>query len=181
VIAVDPSGGQVVWKHPYKNSNGNHCVTPLYKDGMLYVTSGYGKGAVGLQLAEDGRSVKQVWEEKRQDTCHGGIVLVDGFVYGSSQRNSSGWVCAEFDTGKVAWQDKCVGKGGSVIYADDMLYCYAEDGTVGLVKASGKACEVVSRFKVTQGSGEHWAHPAISGGRLYIRHGDALMCYGIRE
>ena len=48
-----------------------------------------------------------------------------------------------------------VGKGGSVIYADGMLYCYAEDGTLGLLKASPKSCEVVSKFKITQGAGEH--------------------------
>jgi outer membrane protein assembly factor BamB len=180
VIAVDPASGEVVWRHPYKNSNGNHPDSPIYQGGMLYVTSGYGKGAVGLKLVEGGRGVKQVWEQSRQDPVHGNAVLVDGFVYGSSHQRSSGWVCVEFATGRLAWEDKCVGKGGSAVYADGMLYCYAEDGTVGLVKPSGGACEVVSRFKVTGGTGDHWAHPTISGGRLYIRHGDALMCYDIK-
>jgi outer membrane protein assembly factor BamB len=181
VIAVDPAGGQIVWRHPYKNSNGNHPITPIYHDGLLYVTSGYGKGAVGLRLAPDGNSVKQIWEQPKQDTLHGNVVLEGGCVFGSSHQNSPGWVCVELATGALAWEDRCVGKGGSVSYADGMLYCYAEDGTLGLVKPSGKACEVVSRFKITQGTGEHWAHPTISGGRLYIRHGDALMCYDIRR
>ena len=33
--------------------------------------------------------------------------------------------------------------------------------------------------RIKKGSGEHWAHPVIKNGRLYIRHGDALMVYHI--
>jgi len=77
------------------------------------------------------------------------------------------------------WQDAGVGKGGSVIYADGMLYCYSEDGNVGLVRPSPEKCQVVSTFKVTQGDGDHWAHPVVSHGLLFIRHGNALLCYKI--
>jgi hypothetical protein len=61
-----------------------------------------------------------------------------------------------------------------------MLYCYGESGMVGLVKPTPTGYEMVSSFKITKGTDEHWAHPAISNGRLYIRHGDALMVYDIR-
>ena len=81
--------------------------------------------------------------------------------------------------GKVAFSDKLVGKG-SVIYADGMLYGYGENGKVGLIKIRPDGYELVSSFKVREGSTEHWAHPAISDGRLYIRHGDTLMCYDIK-
>ena len=67
----------------------------------------------------------------------------------------------------------------SVIYADGLLYCYAEDGALGLVKASPERCEVVSSFKVPLGDGPHWTHPVVADGRLYVRHGDVLMCYDI--
>ena len=39
---------------------------------------------------------------------------------------------------------------------------------------------VVSRFEVTRGKGQHWAHPVIADGVLYIRHGDVLMAFDIR-
>jgi len=39
----------------------------------------------------------------------------------------------------------------------------------------------VSSFKITKGKGKFWAHPSISAGRLYIRHGDYLMAYDIKE
>jgi len=51
---------------------------------------------------------------------------------------------------------------------------------VGLVKIKPTGYEMVSSFKITKGAKEHWGHPAISDGRLYIRHGNALMCYDIK-
>jgi len=39
---------------------------------------------------------------------------------------------------------------------------------------------VVSSFKITEGDGQHWAHPAIFDGKLYIRHGDVLLIYNIK-
>jgi len=171
VVAFSPDDGKVIWQLPYKSPRGNHPITPIYHEGLLYVASGYGKGAIGLEIADDGRSVKQLWEQRRQDPVHG---------HASSHQSSSGkWSCVELKTGKLAWEAAGVGRGGSVIYADGMLYCYAEYGIVGLVRPSPEKCQVVSTFKVPQGNGSHWAHPTVAGGRLYVRHGDALMCYDI--
>jgi outer membrane protein assembly factor BamB len=180
VAAFSPDDGRVLWQHPYENFRQNHCVTPLYYDGLLYVTSGYGKGAIGLKLADDGLSVKEVWQQTKQDPAHGQAVLVDGYVYASSHQSIGGkWSCVEFKTGKLMWQDASVGKGGSVIYADGMLYCYSEDGVVGLVRPSPEKCQVLGKFKVPEGDGSHWAHPVVAAGRLFIRHGNALMCYDV--
>ena len=179
VVAFSPTDGKLLWQHPYENFRGNHPVTPIYHEGFLYVTSGYGKGAIGLAIADDGLSVKQLWEQPGQDPCHGQAVLLDGHVYASSHKTSGKWSCLELKTGKLTWGAAGVGRGGSVIYADGMLYCYSEDGNVGLVRPSVESCQVVSMFKVPLGDGSHWAHPVVAGGRLYIRHGDALMCYDV--
>jgi outer membrane protein assembly factor BamB len=180
VLAFSAADGQLVWQHPYQNPRQNHPVMPIYQDGILYVTSGYGKGAIALALAADGSGVTPLWEQRRQDPVHGQAVLVDGYVYASSHQSAAGkWTCVEMKTGQLAWEDAGVGAGGSVIFADGMLYCYAEDGTLGLVRPSPKRCEVVSSFKVPQGDGPHWAHPVVANGRLYVRHGDVLRCYDI--
>jgi hypothetical protein len=34
-------------------------------------------------------------------------------------------------------------------------------------------------IRITAGKGKHWAHPSISDGLLYIRHGDVMMVYDI--
>jgi len=67
-----------------------------------------------------------------------------------------------------------------VIFADGMMYCYSERGTMNLVKPNPERFELVSSFGVTLGTGTHWAHPVIHNGVLYIRHGDALMAYKVK-
>jgi outer membrane protein assembly factor BamB len=180
VVSFSPEDGKIIWQHAYQNQRQNHAVTPIYKDGMLYVTSGYGKGAIGLEIAADGKSVRQVWEQKSQDPVHGQAVLVDGYVYAASHQAAGGkWSCVEFKSGKLMWLDAGVGKSGSIIEAGGMLYCYSEDGSVGLVRPSAEKCQVISTFKVPKGDGSHWAHPVVSNGRMFIRRGNALMCYKI--
>ncbi len=182
VVAFSPEDGSALWQHPYENPRQNHPITPIYHEGMLYVTSGYGKGAVGLRIAEDGMSATRLWEQPRQDPVHGQAVLVDGYVYASSHQKASGrWSCMEMKTGKLFWEAPGVGKGGSIIFADGMLYCYSEDGVVGLVRPTPEQCKVVSTFKVSAGDGPHWAHPVVAHGRLFLRHGTVLMCYDVRK
>jgi outer membrane protein assembly factor BamB len=181
VVAFSLDQGKVLWQQPYENARQNHPNTPIYHEGLLYVTSGYGKGAICLAIGEDGQKGAQLWQQPRQDPVHGQAVLVDGYVYASSHQKASGkWSCVELKTGRMAWEASGVGKGGSVIFADGMLYCYAEDGTMGLVRPSPERCQVVSTFKVSYGDGSHWAHPVVAGGRLYLRHGDALACYDVK-
>jgi len=183
VVAFSAEDGTVVWQHPYQNVRQNHPITPIHHEGVLYVTSGYGKGAIGLTLSEDGGSVAQVWEQPRQDPVHGQAVLVDGYVYASSHQRAAGkWSCVELATGRQAWEDAGVGKGGSVIYADGLLYCFSEDGTMGLVRPSSEGCEVICSFRPFEdAAGPYWAHPVVSDGRLYIRHGDTLQCYDVSD
>jgi len=126
--------------------------------------------------------VSRKWVDTTLDCHHGGVVVVDGYIYGANWKsNKSGnWVCLDWDSGKVMYEKEWICKG-SITYADGMLYCYEEKkGTVALVKASPDGFNVISSFEVPKGTGEHWAHPVVCDGRLYIRHGDALMVYDVR-
>lgn len=117
------------------------------------------------------------------DTQHGGYVLLDGTIYGTSHdRVSSAWVALDWATGKTLYADLWANKSaGVVISADGMLYCYSErTGDVALVKPSREKFEVISQFRITKGSGPHWAHPVIKDGVMYLRHGEALMAYKIK-
>jgi outer membrane protein assembly factor BamB len=180
VVGIDAKTGKLIWKHPFTGGRrSNHATTPVYADGLLFCSAGYGKGSEILKLAKNGKSVATRTVLKKPDNHHGNLVLVDGHVYGTGHQNGGQWVCVELATGRIKWEARGVGKG-SVSCADGMLYCYGErDGRVALVRPSTRGFEEVSTFTVTAGSGEHWAHPTIAGGRLYIRHGDALMAYDV--
>ncbi len=187
VVGINVDDGRVLWADPYSEyqskPRGNNPVTPVYHDGNIYATSGYNNGGVMLELSEDGKNVTRKWVDETLDVHHGGVVLVDGYIYGSNwNSNSRGdWVCLDFSSGKVMYEHKWNGNKGSIAYADEMLYCYDENtGTIALVKPSPKGFDIVSSFDVSLGADEHWAHPVILDGRLYIRHGDALMVYDIK-
>ncbi|MFC1765346.1 hypothetical protein ACFL6U_25160 [Planctomycetota bacterium] len=68
-----------------------------------------------------------------------------------------------------------------VEYADGMLYTYEgpKAGVVSLVKATPKGYERTGSFEFTEGKSEHWAHPTIANGRMYIRRGDTVVAYDI--
>ena len=177
IVGIDASNGTVCWRYPHKVKYDISAVTPVYENGRMYVTNGYRQGGHMFELSADGSSLQKKWSEKSLDVHHGGVVLVDGHIHGASTRGQ--WICLELATGKVKFSNKLVGKG-SVIYVDGMLYGYGEKGIVGLIKINPTGYNMVSSYKITKGTDEHWAHPAISDGRLYIRHGNALMCYDIK-
>ena len=178
IVGIEAATGRLLWRHPYRNRNGGHHITPIYHEGRVFATCGYGKGGVMLKLSPDGRRVTVVWTNPRLDPHYGGVVLLDGHLYGSTHKRKT-WVCLEWATGKLCYEEKGVGKG-SVAAADGMLYCYGENGVVALVRPDPKRFEVISSFRIRRGTGQHWAHPVICGGRLYIRHGDSLMAFDVR-
>jgi outer membrane protein assembly factor BamB len=179
-IAAD--SGKVLWKTPRK---GRTAVipSPIYHDGYVYVTTGYGQGCQLFKITEAGGtfSAKLVYGNTVMVNHHGGVVLVDGKVYGHSEQG--GWTCQDFKTGEADWQEPRKFGKGSVIYADGHLYLRQEGGpgTIALVEATPKGYTEVSRFNPPDRSrNQAWPHPAIANGKLYIRDQDVLLCYDIK-
>lgn len=157
-------------------------MTPLYKDGLLYYVGGDGAGGGALELSADGASVTPKWTDENLDCLHHGVVLVDGYLYGTGYRGGGKLVCLEMATGKLMWSTE-ENRIAAVVYADGMLYTYEgpKTGIVSLVKATPAGFERTGRFEVSEGAGQHWAHPTIANGRLYIRHGDVLVAYDVAD
>jgi outer membrane protein assembly factor BamB len=178
IVGIDASNGKVIWRTPFDENEQlqNHSVTPVYADGLLYATSGHGKGGRMYALSPDGRTIEKKWEDVSLNTNHGGLVFVDGHIYGASSTHR--WICLRANDGTELYRTSGVGMG-SIIYAEGNLYCYGEKGTLGLVRAKPDAYELVSSFKNPQGKGPHWAHPVISDRRLYLRHGETLSVFDI--
>ena len=106
----------------------------------------------------------------------GRVVLVNGYIYGY---NDSILTCLEFASGKMMWRDRSVGKG-AVTYADGHLYILSENNVVGLVEATPAGYREKGRFSIADQGWPSWAHPVVSGGRLYIRNQGTLTSYDVR-
>ncbi len=99
VVGLDAQTGKLLWKDKIKPGIGrpNHPVTPLYHDGRIYTTAGYDIGGAMYRLSEDGSKITKKWEDTILDVHHGGVVLVDGYIYGANWNgNARGdWACLE--------------------------------------------------------------------------------------
>ncbi|MEM9556765.1 MAG: PQQ-binding-like beta-propeller repeat protein [Acidobacteriota bacterium] len=177
LIGVDPDSGEILWTADHPGQYDIHAVSPLFHEDLIIVSDGYKQGTVAFRLAADGRSATRVWKNDRLDIHHGGGVIVDGRLYGAS--SSQHWFALDASTGKELAQIRRLGKG-SVIYADGRLIGYVESGDVVLVDPDPAQFAAVSTFEITLGVGQHWSHPIIADGVLYVRHGGVLMAYDIR-
>jgi outer membrane protein assembly factor BamB len=192
IIGVDAKNGKFLWTVKYHDietptfhewAPKNNCVTPLFHDGHLFVTSGYDHVGIMFELLNHGTEIKQVWINKDLDNHHGQVVRLGNYIFGSNWLDNpmGNWCCVDWNTGEtmyeVEWENK-----GSITAADGLLYCYEERrGNLALVTPTAEDFSIISFFRITKGSGPHWTQPVIHNGILYIRHGEALMAYNIKS
>jgi outer membrane protein assembly factor BamB len=166
--------------------------TPIISGDYVFVASGYGVGDTLIKITKDGDKFKadEAYSDKDIINHHGGVILVDGNLYGYSDGGK--WVCKEMIKGNVLWakgkDETKLGKG-SLTCADGCFYCYSEDeGTVALVPVSPEGWKEKGRFNVpekskthgTKGGGKYWTHPVVSNGKLYLRDKELLWCYDVK-
>ena len=177
LVAFNAQTGDMLWELDQKNPYGMSPNTPLYADGKIFSTTGGGIGAMLLNPVNGGRGIEKVWTNE-MDNKMGGVVKLGNYVYGSGEKNRY-WYCIDWTTGETIYKDNKIGVG-NVIACDGMLYCYSDKGEMALVKADPEKFDVVSKFIITMGTEQHWAHPVIYKGVLYVRHGNTLMAYKIK-
>ncbi len=187
VAGIDARDGKLLWR--YKRSGSTAVVpTPIVSDGYVFITSGYGAGCSLIKIKHDdkgGFEVKEVAKNQNMTNHHGGVVLVDGYVYGYD--DNKGLVCLDFKTTDVKWHHRSDHGKMSVTAAEGQLYWYgAKDGEVLLVEATPKeyvqhgAFAIPEKTKVNRRGGEIWTHPVVANGKLYLRDQDLLFCYDVK-
>ncbi len=177
IIGINADTGEKLWSYEQKNKYSVHANTPVYGDNMLLCTSGYGKGSTMLRLTNGGRGVEKAWESAELDNRIGAMIKVGDYAYGSGDSNRY-WFCVDWKTGEIKYKERGMAMG-NIIAADGMLYCYTDRGEMALVKPDPVKWDVVSKYNITMGTEQHWAHPVIYKGIMYVRHGDTLMAYRI--
>ena len=187
LMGIDADNGEILWsyntlQYHVGRGMGEAANTPLYRNGEIFVTYGNDQPGMLFSMAEDGRSVSLKWSNNILDTHHGGLVLVEGNIYGSNTVNNTQgeWASVDWETGETNWETEWFTKG-SVVSADGMLYFYEErGGNLALVKPDAEEMKIISSFRIQDGEGLHWAHPSIYDGKLLIRHGSVLLVYDIK-
>jgi len=179
IVGLEAATGKMLWSHESKNKNSIHSNTPVYANNRILCTS-VDKGCTMLQLSDGGRKSEVVWEIPVLDNMMGAMVKIGGYIYGSgSGYKEKFWYCVDWETGEIIYKDPKL-TAGVTIAADNRLYCYTDKGEMALVDATPEKFEIVGKFPITMGTDQHWAHPVIYQGVLYVRHGNTLMAYKIK-
>ena len=177
IIGIDATTGKLLWSQEQTNQWSVHANTPIFYNNALFCFSGYGQGGIKLNLSPDGSSITKAWFSKSFDSRIGGAVVMNGYLYGSGDADRA-WQCLDFATGEQKYASTDLGKG-VVIAAGGKLICYSERGELALVDSNPNSFNILSKTKVSLGTGQHWAHPVVNNGILYMRHGNVLIAYKI--
>jgi outer membrane protein assembly factor BamB len=175
-IGLDSKDGALLWRYPRVANRTANIATPIAHDGFVFYSTDYGTGCTLLQPTPDGKTA-EVYFNRDMRNHYTSSVLVGGYLYGFS---SEILTAMEFQTGKVAWRNRSVGKG-NCISAGQQLYCLSEDGVVGLIDAAPAAYKEVSRFEIVRGAFNTWTAPVVANGQLYLREQGNLYCYNVKR
>jgi outer membrane protein assembly factor BamB len=183
-FGVRADDGKVLWTYDIERTTAV-IPTPIIRNDLVFFTAGYKRGGALLRQVPTGNKevdVEEIYPLKTElSNKHGGVVLVDDYLYGDS--DSSGIpFCAELMTGDIKWKQRGSGRGSvAVAAADGRLYLRYTDGMMVLAKATPESYQEVGKFKIPDsGARPSWSHPVIAEGKLYLREGDAVLCYGVR-
>ena len=183
LIGVDADSGELLFRHEHITRFDVNATTPLYRDGRIFITSGYGTGSEMLRLAVDGKKagVERLWQNKdlrqpsrRRDPRR-------RIHYGAASAAKGKWVCIDWDSGKTMYTAAGRGQRLLDLRRRDAVHAERErqDGA-----RSGDARAARGRQPVCDsqgGQGPSWAYPVVCGGRLYVRHDDFLYAYDVKK
>jgi outer membrane protein assembly factor BamB len=188
LVGIAATDGKFLWRYDKPaNSAGINITTPIYQDGLIFASSAYGAGAGAVKLtkqADGSIKAEEVYFTKRMENHHGGVVVVDGALYGAHGGNGGGYIaCMDFQTGKELWNERADRRAekGSVVLADGRIYYRVENGTMLLLEPSRKEYLERGRFEQPDRTRQvAWSHPVIANGKLYLRDQDMLFCYDVK-
>ena len=180
LLIVNRSNGKLLASYALEGYeyDGEHCNTPVYADGIIYYVANDvpGQGAMKLELSDNGERITELWRNNEVMNNFGGLVAVNGHLFTTVKGNKL--LALDPDNGSVV--DSLKVATGSIIYTDNKFIVYGNNGTTNLVNYEQEQLETAGQFKVKEGTGQHFSHPVVANGVMYIRHGNALMAYRIK-
>jgi outer membrane protein assembly factor BamB len=187
LVGVRASDGKFLWGYNAVANDVANIPTPIVQGDYIFTSTGYQTGAALLKLAKDGAGVKaqEVYflPSRTLQNHHGGMVLVNGYIYAGHGHNRGFPICVEMATGKVAWGGDIRNAGtgsAAVLFADGNLYFRYQNGLMMLIEATPSGYKEKGSFPIPNVKKPSWSHPVILNGRLYLREQDALYAYNLK-
>jgi outer membrane protein assembly factor BamB len=177
-VGVRASDGKLMWRNRSPANSTANATTPVFSNNTVFYTSSYGTGGALLSLTAQNGEVRaqEVYFTRDMQNHHGGVIVIGSTLYGF---HNSIMAALDLPTGKSLWRNRSVGKG-AITYADGLFYILSEDHVMGLAEATPAGYRERGRFSIADQGWPSWAHPVVSGGRLYIRNQGTILAYDLR-
>lgn len=176
---VDLENGMVVWRHRWLTTYGCNAASPIVSGSQAFFSSGYGRGAVLMDLLED--SYKVVWANKEMQNQLNSSLLLNGMLYGfdGDEGGDVQLKCMEFATGAVKWSFSGL-ESGSLTAANNRLIVLSQSGEIVIAPATSEGFVPTSRAQVLDG--KCWTAPVLCNGFIYCRNaaGD-VVCLDVHS
>jgi len=188
-VAADGSDvGKVLWKTPVWNHSVVAPSPVCMPDGKIFMTAGYGAGAMMLQLKENNGNftigVLQEYLPRFGLACEQQTpVYWQGHLFGilpkdaGSLRNQ--FVCVDpADCKKMVWTSGQTARFGlgPFFIADNKFFILDDEGTLTIIKPSTSKYIQLDQVKVIKDGADAWAPLAIANGYLLLRDSKTMVC-----
>ena len=192
IVIAERDSGRLVLRLPWPSHSGVNVAGPIFHDGRLLISSGYGYGAALFKLRKDGDALAadEIWKTLKLRNKFQTPILVDGKIYTSDE---TGLKCVDFETGKVEWFKRRI-IHGPMLAVGDYLFLLRETGELQLAEASPGGFEPIASARIFEGNtrtlwqtvtkqrqGERcWTVPVFLDGLLYARDHTTVVCLDLR-
>lgn len=193
VAADGPDAGTILWKAPQWNKSVVAPSPVCMPDGKIFITAGYGAGAMMLRLRESGGQFSvEILDDyapreglaSEQQTP----LLWNGHLFGILPKDGgtlrNQLICVNpADTKKVVWSsgsDKRFGLGPYML-ADNKMFLWNDDGTLFILQPSVSGYIELDQVKVIEDGHDAWAPLAVADGYMVMRDSKMLVCVNLKK
>ena len=186
LIGINPADGKQLWTYNRVANGTANIPTPIPDGNFVFASTSYGCGTCLVELKKDGDKIvaeeKYFLDAKTFNNHHGGMILIDGYVYAGHQQNKGFPTCVNMKSGEIVWGGEMRGPGdgsAAVLFIDGHLIFRYQDGQVALIEATPTEYKLKGSFTPDYQKGNSWSHPVVVNGKMYLREQDKLMCYQV--
>lgn len=174
VVGVNAADGKLLWKVPFAPARrAYNAATPIV-DGQTVIITGAGRGTKALKIekTDDGFAAKELWANAEIATQYNSPVLVDGLLFGFSDRGNL--FCINAKDGKTAWKDATSrGRGfASIVGAGSVMLALSNNSELIAFKPDAKEYAQLAAIKVADTA--TYAYPVVAGNRVFVKDKDSL-------
>ena len=169
VVGVSLDTGELLWRRRFTTAFAQNAIDPVVV-GDLVVVAGFQEPTVAFRVvSSEGRwTTEDVWENTEISLYMTNGVLVDGVLFGLSQRNRGQYFLLDTTTGATSWTSPGRrAENAAIVRAGDTLFVLEDDAELIVGRIQDGEFDEIRRYFVADSP--TWAQPTVAGRRLFIK------------